>query len=130
MENSRVVRDFINQVWNNRAFEKLDDFLHPDFRDFSLPPGFSTGKDGTRDWITNTGASFEHFTMIEDLVKEGDRCIVKLSMRMKHIGRWRGIEPTSREVETPGYRYFKLKEGRIIEHRALIDGQAIEKQLK
>jgi len=29
-----------------------------------------------------------------------------------------------------GYRLFKIKDGKIIEHWALIDGQAIENQLK
>ncbi|HEV7330165.1 MAG TPA: ester cyclase [Flavisolibacter sp.] len=130
MENSILVKEFINQIWNNKAFEKLDGFLHPDFRDFSLPPVFTPNKEGLKKWISNTGISFEHHTIIEEQVTEGDKSIIKLRMNLKHIGAWRGIEPTGLDLHTFGYRYFKLKEGKIIEHWAVIDGQAIENQLK
>ena len=130
MENSRLVRDFISHIWNNKEFEMLDSFLHCDFRDYSLPPMFDPGKDGTRDWIINTGISFEHHTIIEDQVTEGDKSMVKLRMKLKHIGIWRNMEPTGKEVDAIGYRYFRVKNGRIIEHWALIDGQGIESQLR
>lgn len=130
MENSILVQDFINQVWNNKAFEKLDKFLHADFKDYSLPPMLPKDKEGTKKWVINTGASFEHHTIIEEQVTEGDKCMVKIKMNLKHIGTWRDIEPTGLDLQTTGYRYFKIKDGKIIEHWAMIDGQAIENQLK
>ena len=33
MDNSKIVADFIKQIWNNRNFEKLGEFMHPDFQD-------------------------------------------------------------------------------------------------
>lgn len=51
-------------------------------------------------------------------------------MILKHIGSWRDIKPTGINLHTTGYRCFKLKDGKIIEHWALIDGQSIENQLK
>lgn len=130
MENSILVADFINQIWNNRAFEKLDSFLHTDFKDYGLPPTLSPDKEGTKKWIIGTGVSFEHHTIIEDQVTEGDKSIVKIRMNLKHISVWRGIDPTGIEIHSIGYRYFKLQDGKIIEHWALIDGQGIEIQLK
>jgi predicted ester cyclase len=130
MENSILVQNFINQIWNNNAFEKLDSFLHADFKDNSLPPVFPADREGTKKWITSTGISFEHNTVIEDQVTEGNKSIVKIRMNLKHIGVWRDIQPTGIELNTIGYRYFKLKDGKIIEHWALIDGQTIENGLK
>lgn len=130
MENSTLIQDFIIQIWNNRAFEKLDEFLHPDFKDYSLPPLISSDKEGTKKWILNTGISFEHNTVIEDQVTEGDQSIVKIRMNLKHIGTWRDIAPTGINLYAIGYRHFKMKDGKIIKHWALIDGQAIENQLK
>jgi predicted SnoaL-like aldol condensation-catalyzing enzyme len=129
MENSTLVQDFITQIWNNKAFEKLDNFLHQDFKDLSLPPLLPSDKEGTKRWIINTGNSFEHNTIIEDQVTEADKSIVKIRMNLKHIGTWRNIEPTGIDLHTIGYRFFKIKDGKIIEHWALIDGQAIENQL-
>jgi predicted ester cyclase len=51
-------------------------------------------------------------------------------MLLKHIGKWRNIEPTGAEISTAGYRYLKLSGNTIIEHWALIDGNTIENQLK
>ena len=130
MENSILVQDFIDQIWNNKAFEKLGSFLHTDFKDYSLPPMLRTGREGTKKWIINTGISFEHNTIIEAQVTEGDNSIVKIRMDLKHIGVWRNIEPTGINLHTIGYRHFKFKDGKIIEHWALIDGQAIENQIK
>lgn len=130
MENSILVQNFITQIWNNRAFEKLDDFLHSDFKDYGLPTMFPPNKEGTKKWIINTGVSFEHNTVIEEQVTQEEKSIVKIRMNLKHIGVWRDIKPTGIDLHTIGYRYFKLKDGKIIEHWALIDGQALENQLK
>lgn len=75
------------------------------------------------------GESFEHKTIIEDEITENKKSIVKIKMEMKHIGLWRNFEPTGIQLITIGYRYFKLHEGKIIEHWALIDGQAIENKI-
>lgn len=130
MGNSILVQDFINQVWNDKAFEKLDNLLHADFKDYSLAPMLPKGKEGTKKWVINTGLSFEHHTIIEEQVTEGDKSMVKIKMKLKHTGTWRDIEPTGLDLQTTGYRYFKIKDGKIIEHWAMIDGQAIENQLK
>jgi hypothetical protein len=130
MDNATLVQQFIGRIWNNNAFDELDAFLHPDFKDHSLPPLFSPDRDGLKNWIVSTGISFEHRTFIEEQVTEGDKCITKIRMDLKHIGVWRDLEPTGKNVHAIGYRYFKLKEGKIIDHWALIDGMALENQIK
>ncbi len=129
MENAKIVSEFIEEIWNKRNFEKSEEYIHPDFKDHSLPQNLSSDMEGMKQWILNTGMSFEHLTIIEDQVTEGNKSIVKIKMVLKHIGRWRAFEATGIEVTTSGYRFYKLQDGKIIEHRALIDGQAIENQL-
>jgi hypothetical protein len=130
MKNSTLVQNFIIQIWNNRAFENLDDFLHPDFKDYGLPAIFPPNKEGTKKWIIDTSVSFDHNTVIEEQVTQGEKSIVKIRMNLKHVGVWRDIKPTGIDLHTVGYRYFKLKDGKIIEHWALIDGHALENQIK
>lgn len=121
---------FIEEIWNRQHFEKLGQLLHPDFKDHSLPPSFPTDKQGTEAWINATGLSFEHRTFIEEQVTEGDKTILKLRMELKHIGTWRDIPATGISVQVAGYRCFRLKDGKIAEHWALIDGQVIENALR
>lgn len=128
--NLLLVSDFIEQIWNNRNFDKLDDFIHFDYKDNSLPDTFPANEEGLKKWIVATSASFKHKTTIEDHVSEGDKIILKIRMMLEHTGSWRGIDPTGMEVTIQGYRFYKLKEGKIIESWALVDGQALESQLK
>jgi predicted ester cyclase len=130
MKNSVLAQQFIEHIWNKRSFEMLDDFLHPAFQDHSLLPVLSPDREGLMKWIIATGIAFEHETFIEEHVTEGDQIMLRIKMKLKHIGVWRGIEPTGIVLYTNGYRHFKIKEERIIENWALIDGETIENQLK
>ncbi|MGV3541204.1 MAG: ester cyclase [Rufibacter sp.] len=124
------VTQFIEQVWNKRNFAALHELTHPHYKDHSLPAGLPPGAEGTEKWVVGTTSSFEHTTLIEELVCEEDKCMMKIRMALKHTGTWRGIDPTFEEVNTNGYRFFKFSGGKIIEHWALIDGETIENQLR
>jgi len=129
-ENKSIVMGFINEIWNQRQFEKIDNYVSTNFIDHSLPPNLPLDKHGMKDWIIATGHSFEHETIVDEIVGEDDKVMLKITMRLKHIGSWRGIEPTHFEISTIGYRYYKLANGKICEHWSLLDGNSIENQLK
>ncbi|HEV2481859.1 MAG TPA: ester cyclase [Puia sp.] len=125
-----LVAGYIRDIWNERRFDRLEQYLHPAFSDHSLPPGLPPDIHGLEQWIRLTGQSFEHHTIIDEQVTEPGKSILKIRMQLRHIGEWRGITATGREVTAVGYRCFRVEEGRIIEHWALIDGNAIENQLR
>lgn len=124
-----TVINFIEVIWNQSQFDQIDRYIHPNFTDHSLPPMLPTNKDGLKLWITGTSQAFEHETIIEEIVCEDNKVMVKILMSLKHIGKWRDIEPTGKQIFTNGYRYFKLADNKIIEHWALVDGNAIENDL-
>ena len=93
-ENKLTVTNFMNEIWNRNQFERIDEYVSPDFVDHSLSPNLPPGKDGTKLWILNTGKSFEHKTIIDEIVCEGNKVMIKIRMQLKHIGSWRNIEPT------------------------------------
>ena len=129
-ENKTLVTNFIKEIWNNIQFEKLHNYISPHFIDHSLPPDLTPDIDGLKQWIMLTGKSFEHNTIIEEIVCEENKVMIKIRMYLKHIGAWRSIEATHMIISTIGYRYFKIADGKITEHWALIDGNSIENQLK
>lgn len=128
-ENKTLVENFIEEIWNQSHLEKIDNYLSANFVDYSLPPNFPADKTGIKLWIIGTSKSFVHKTIIDDIVSEENKVMMKIRMQLKHIGVWRNIEPTHFEIVTHGYRYCKLAYGKIIEHWALIDGNSIENQL-
>jgi predicted SnoaL-like aldol condensation-catalyzing enzyme len=128
-DNKSIVTSFIRDIWNQHKFENIDNYLHASFKDHSLPASLPPTKEGLKNWVISTGKSFDHITFIEDMVCEENKVMIKITMRLKHIGQWRNIEPTGAEVDTVGYRYFRLADKKITDHWALIDGSAIEHQL-
>lgn len=128
-EQKALIAGFIHEVWNNGNTSSLDTFLHPAFKDYSLPANLPANATGLKQWVTLVHESFQPLTIIEEHLAEPGHCMVRISMQMKHTGLWRGIPATGLTAVTSGFRSFALKDGRIIEHRALIDGNTLEQQL-
>lgn len=128
--NKSIVREFIEVIWNKNRLVEIENYLSEDYLDHSLLPTLPPNKEGTLLWIKATGKSFEHETIINDMVCEDDKVMLKISMKLKHIGVWRDIAPTHLELYINGFRYYKMQNGKIKEHWALINGNAIENQLK
>ncbi len=129
-KNKSIVSNFIDEVWNQNQLEKIELYVSPDFVDHSLPETLPATKEGMKLWIIGTSKSFEHKTVIDEIIAEEDKVMLKMRMHLKHIGPWRGIDPTHFEISTIGYRYYKLKNEKLIEHWSLLDGNSIENQLK
>ena len=129
-EKQNLVYRFIEEIWNQQHFEALAAFMHPQFIDHSLPTTLPSDQEGLEKWITALSASFEHKTIIEDMVSDDEKIAVRISLTLKHTGMWRDIPPTGASVTAKGFRLFKINDGQIAAHWALIDGQAIESQLK
>ncbi|MET3875642.1 ester cyclase [Chitinophaga sp. OAE865] len=128
-EQKEFITHYINTIWNLGDTSRLEQFLHPDYVDHSLPPGLPPDSTGLKQWIALTHASFQPQTIINEQVAEPGTCMIRITMHMKHTGTWRKIPPTGLTVSIPGYRCFRLQDNRIIEHRALIDGNTLEKKL-
>ncbi|RBL93073.1 ester cyclase [Chitinophaga flava] len=124
-----LITRYITEVWDEGNTNNLSMYLHPNFKDFSLPEELSPDANGLKEWVDLTHQSLQPQTIIEEHLAEPDRCIIRISMHLKHVGLWRGIPATGITATTHGYRSFLLKDGLILEHRALIDGNTLERQL-
>ncbi|NLR64499.1 ester cyclase [Chitinophaga varians] len=129
-EQKDLIVRFINEVWNNGNTANLDTFLHPAFKDYSLPASLPADANGLKQWVSMVHESFQPLSVIEEHLAEPGHCMVRISMHMKHTGLWRGIPATGQTAITSGFRSFAIKDGRIIEHRTLVDGNTLERQLK
>jgi len=129
-QNKHVVADFIDKIWNKRQYDELCQLLHNNFEDHSLPPTMPAGSAGLKLWINSLGNAFDHTTRIDELLCEGDKVAVRVTMLLKHTGNWRGIDATHKEFGTGGFRMFRLSNGKIIEHWGLLDATTIENALK
>ncbi|MNK02913.1 SnoaL-like polyketide cyclase [compost metagenome] len=124
--NKTIVINFIDKIWNKTDISEIRDYLTDDYIDHSLPIALPKNWEGTAKWIETTSGSFQHQTVIEDILCEDDKVFMRISMKLKHTGLWRSHLPSEKEITTRGYRLFRIDSGRIAEHWATIDGSEIE----
>jgi predicted ester cyclase len=55
-----------------------------------------------------------HF-VVEDLIAEGDKVLLRWSFTGKHRGAIMGAEPTGKEITVGGMNLFLLADGKIVE---------------
>ncbi len=128
-QTKNVVHRLIDEGWNQGNLAVVDTLVAEHCVDHSLPPQM-TGREGMKQWIAATGKAFEHKTIIEDQVTEGATSMLRVRMDMKHIGDFRGIPATGKTATISGYRTYRVENGQIVEHWALIDGASLAEQLR
>ncbi len=66
---------------------------------------------------------------IEDLVAEGEKVLARLRVRGTHKGDLMGIAPTGRKIDIAVLDLFQIRDGKLIEHWALLDNLGMLRQL-
>lgn len=85
------------------GLKQLSDALNPGIPDMALP--------------------------IEDVVAEGDKVLVRLRVTGTHGGDLMGLAPTGKAIDIGVMDLFRVEDGVIVEHWALLDNLGMLKQL-
>ncbi len=128
-ETAAVVRGFIEEFWNGSNPDAAARYLTEDFVDHDNRTA-SQGVEAMRQWLIQTTRSFDHQTIIEDQVTEGDRSVIRLTFKVVQREEFRGVLAPGKSAETRGYREFRVIDGKIVEHWGMLDGNALVEQLK
>ena len=83
-----------------------------------------------RQHIAGAEAAFPHYEMItEDLIAEGDKVVVRFTLRATHQGNFMGIPATGRQVDVPGIIIYRIAADKIVEHWMQFDAMTMMQQL-
>lgn len=118
---------FITEVWNRNNTEALDELLDPAYYDFTYEPRNREGLE--RALLLMRTAFPDQQWSIEEIAAEGDTVGVCLTLRGTHTGQFRGVPSSGKPVEIGGYRFFKVRDGRITSHRGLLDLPSLLQQI-
>ncbi|MCB0061532.1 MAG: ester cyclase [Caldilineaceae bacterium] len=120
--NKILVRQLIEEVWNTGNYEQLDVLAAPAFAESTK-------------WLNQmTRMAFPdcHDT-IDDLIAEGDKVVVRWTMRGTHLGEWPApwgpIPPTGKPVTFSAIHIFRFADGKIVERWAQVDTLGILQQI-
>jgi steroid delta-isomerase-like uncharacterized protein len=125
---SLVVR-FVEEVANGRNLAAIDELLS---EDFALPPETdgALDRDGLRAVLGYYFGAFPdlHYR-VEDVIAEGGRVAVRLTMSGTHQGEYDGRQGTGKRFEAEEMDIFEVRDGRISGYRIVWDELGFRRQL-
>jgi ketosteroid isomerase-like protein len=122
-ENKEIVRR-IEQAWDRGDLEALDQYFAPDFVAHSTVAGLPPGLEGAK---MAHGAALQSFpdrhVAIEDITGDGDLVAVRCRMTGTNRGglAWMNVPANDRPVDVEWISLYRLRDGRVVEHRAVMD---------
>ena len=114
-QNKTVTRRYFEELWNQNDLAVIDEILASEVEGHVAGQTIR-GADTFRQraQTLRTIYSDPHFT-VEDQIAEGDKVLVRWTLRGKHTGEYMGAKPTGKEVVSTGMNLFRLADGKIEE---------------
>jgi steroid delta-isomerase-like uncharacterized protein len=67
--------------------------------------------------------------IIDDMIAEGDKVVLRLTMTGTHKGAFQGIPPTGKQVKVTGVGIYRIAGGKFIENWSFVDMLGLMQQL-
>lgn len=126
--NKAVARGYIEEVWNGRRLDLLEQFMAEDavHRD---APGI-TSRDDVKAFIAMSLQAFpDNHIAIEDEIAEGDRVVHRHTISGTLQGDLMGMAATGKHAAFSNVTIFRMADGKIAEFWGLSDVPSMMQQL-
>ncbi len=111
--NKALIRDFFEQVWNQRNEAAIDRFLAENAA--GNDSDFGIGREGfTRQWRKWQDAFPDLHFEIEEMIAEGDTVVSRWTLTGTRSGPFLGIAPTGRTIRVGGMSLDHLRDGVLV----------------
>jgi steroid delta-isomerase-like uncharacterized protein len=116
-ENRTIVRRFWG-VWEEGKLDLVDELVAPDYVNHSPGmPGQPEGPAGIKAVVSMFRAGIPDLkVVIEDVVAEGDKVMMRYRIEGTHEGELFGVPPTGRRVSIESITVERVSGGKIREH--------------
>ncbi|MDQ0114223.1 ester cyclase [Paenibacillus harenae] len=115
--NVETVNEFIEAFWNQSELDCVDRFLSADYQELSYQ-----SKDGLKQFAAKILEAFpdKRYT-VEEIIGQEDKVLARMTVKGTHLGMFFGTAPTGNTIDVTLYRQYRVKDGKISEHRGWID---------
>jgi steroid delta-isomerase-like uncharacterized protein len=129
-ENKAVARRIIEEVWNKKNLDAIDELIAADYVDHTLPPGVPPGRDGAKAFIGMYVNAFPDVKItIEDMIAKGDKVAIRWSATGTHTGELMGIPATGKQITVTGLDITRFAGGKSVEFWGQFDQMGMMQQL-
>lgn len=128
-ESSAVVRRFVEEFWNQGNTAAADELMTADAT-IVLPSQGQVNREILKGFAMLLRSAFPDWhATVEELIVEDSHIAERWTGRGTHQGMFQGIMPTGRQVAVPGFVFYRVESGKIVEFRGLFDGLGLLQQL-
>jgi steroid delta-isomerase-like uncharacterized protein len=130
-DNKTLICRFFEEVYTKKNLAALEEFIAPSHIDHSAAAaGLEVGPEGSRQAIGIMLTAFPDLhVMIEDMIAEGDRVVVRMTMRGTQQGAFGSIPPTGKQVAISTIDIVRIEGGKIAEEWGIDDMLGMLQQL-
>lgn len=128
-ENKAKVRRVLDAI-NTGKLDKIDELIASDYVYHSPGSPEMRGPEGFRQLVSMYRTAFPDLSMVvEDIVAEGDKVVVRWSGTGTQRGELMGVPPTGKRVTASGLVISRFAGGKIVEDHEVIDMLGMMQQL-
>jgi predicted ester cyclase len=129
--NKELVRHFYDEVFVEWNMALVDEVVSPGFRSHDWRPEHASGPKGFRDFYEGVRASFPDTRyVVDDLIAEGDRVVVRWRILATHGGEFFGIAATGRAITLKGIAIYRVEAGKLMERWVVFDLHGLLDQIQ
>ena len=130
-QNKELVRNAVDQIWNNGNFDILNEMVTDDFVIHFPGSGEEIrGPENVKLFYKGLRKAFPdiHFSIVEQ-VAENDKIVTHWSATGTHKGEFKGIPATSKKVNFTAMDIDKISNGKFVECWTNVDELGLLQQL-
>jgi predicted ester cyclase len=118
-----LVRRFVQEVKNERKLDKLGDFFAADYREHNeTVASFGPGITGYANFLGHLFEGFPDDVLeIELITAEGDLVSYRATESGTHRGEFLKIPPTGKRATWTEIQFFRIADGKVVEHWVDVD---------
>ena len=126
-ENKTLIRRYFEEAFNSGNDALFDQFFTSDFKDHNAFEGQSPGPAGVRESYTMWRNAFpDSHGVIDDMIAEHDRVVVRTTLYATHHGTFMNIAPTHKRIEIRAISIFRIAKGKIVERWGLTEATKLK----
>ncbi len=131
-QNKAAARRICEEVFSQGNLDAIDELVAPDAVDHEGFGGLDTqGAAGARRLVAATRAAFPDLRVtIDDLIAEGDKVALRLTLSGTHQGALAGVPASGKRVTFTSLDLYRFADGKLVEHWGQFDTQGLMRQLQ
>ena len=131
MSTPKLVEDFYQRIWNDGNLDAAPELLTPEFSFRGSLGNEMQGWEAFKNYVHTVHAALADYRCeILSCVAEGNMAFAKMCFSGRHMGAFRGYEPTGKHVQWLGTALFRFEDSLIAELWVLGDLAGLDMLLR